>query len=551
MNRRAMLAAATVAALLGGCTLVVGELDLRCTEQSDCDTLNAKYDLNLSEDCFVYQCRPDQRGCEKRPRDLDEDGYPAPICDGLVEGELDCDDNVDGGAARRPLREEKCDGIDNNCDGRIDEGRGLSVVQEQHEFLPGAITALSATALSDGRGLVVASVELASASAPQTPLNEIWAVIVDPDRQLDPKRVTADGISGTNCGASADGGSGAKCVFSGATAFAGRAGLFTAATETAGCRGAPRVVFGLEPSAVAGDFPAPWSWSQASSTQGPLTVEPEAVACEPAARVMLAGTREAGSEPSALAAWWNPENATIALARLTSDSNTLRVLDMAAVTRALPAASIDREPALVALAGAVPGYLLAYASADIAACAGIALAHVTADSSGPPPLPLQAACVGAAGDTLPVLATSLPREQTPTPERIGLAWLDADGMLVFSGVRVDHDQRTVETSRPLEVAGPVNRQSAPSLAWVPEQLESEAATGGRWLVTWTDDCGAARCLHGALIAADDASSLGKPFALVDLGQTGATWMVTQVSRGSLAVVRAEATALHVDFLGCP
>jgi hypothetical protein len=547
MSARVALEVGSVclAALIGGgCSLVVGELDLRCTQQSDCDALNAKYGLDLSEECFVYQCRADGRGCEKRPQDLDGDKAPAAVCKGLVEAEPDCDDSEDGGDARSPLNKEDCDGFDNNCDGTIDEGRALSVVQEQHEILPGTITALSATALADGRGLVVASVERSSTSAPQTPLNEIWAVIVDPERQLTPKLVTADGLAGPNCGASTGDGSGAKCVFSGATAFAGRSGLFTAATETAGCRGTARVVFGLEPSAVADELPARWSWSQASSTRGPL----DAATCEPATRVVLAGSRGAGSEPSALAAWRNPENAQLALARLTTDGNALRVVDVAAMTRALPAATIDREPALVGLAGAGSGYLMAYASQDNAACPGITLAHVTTDSSGSP-APELVACVGAAGDTLPVLAISLPDEQTPARDRIGLAWIDAAGALLFSSISMDEEQRTLVTSMPVEVAEPANRHRAPALAWVPE-LESDVATGGRWLLLWTDTCGAVSCLRGALIAADDASSLGEPFELVDLTQPGTSLMVTQVSRGGLALVRAESTMLHVDFLGC-
>jgi hypothetical protein len=125
MSMRAALAVGSVCSAVligGGCSLVVGELDLHCTQQSDCDALNAKYGLDLETDCFVYQCRPDERGCEKRPQDLDGDGYPSRVCKSEMEVTFDCNDSQDGGALSAPGRPEDCDGRDNNCDGFVDEG---------------------------------------------------------------------------------------------------------------------------------------------------------------------------------------------------------------------------------------------------------------------------------------------------------------------------------------------------------------------------------------------------------------------------------------------
>jgi hypothetical protein len=532
------------AALGGGsCSLVVHDLPLQCTQQSDCDALNSAHGLDLEHDCLVYQCRSDGRGCEKRAKDLDGDGFTPLACHAAPGADVDCDDSPESGANRHPMKSEDCDGVDNNCDGRIDEERILSVVREQQETLPGTITDLSATQLSDGRGLAIASVQRAASTTPNTLLREIWAVILDPDGPPPvAKLVTADGFEGKNCGPGAALGSSAKCVFSDATATASRDVLFTAAIESAGCSGSGRVLFGMEPSAAVNESPSLWRWSQASSTRGPLAVEPEAAACEPGTGVALASAFHTSDAPSALAAWWNPDDSALALAGLTSRGDTLLVNSRPRSATA-SAATVEQAPALAALPGEPTSYLLAYASDDGLTCSGIAVLRVTINASGSP-VPQEVACLGAAGASRPVLAAASPQE-TAEGNGLALAWVDGDGAVLFSTLRVEGGE-ALTTQKPRLVTRAV-APAALSAAWI---AEGESLASGRWLVTWTDTCEAGSCLYGALFARDNAPLSSAPFRIVDVAGTGRLLTVVQRSHRGLALVRAESRSLRIGFLGC-
>ena len=99
--------------MLGGCSLSsISHLDLReCSHDVDCAPLNEADGFGDGE-CVLWQCNS-RRACELRERDDDDDGAIASACGGT-----DCDD---ADASARPGNVETCDGIDNDCNGQIDD----------------------------------------------------------------------------------------------------------------------------------------------------------------------------------------------------------------------------------------------------------------------------------------------------------------------------------------------------------------------------------------------------------------------------------------------
>lgn len=96
---------------------------------ADCDDSDSTINPTDSEDCvpIADNCGPDLLITRFfQDKDLDNFGDPAVFMDtclmappmGYVTNDLDCDDNDD---QRHPAAIEICDGVDNNCDGAVDE----------------------------------------------------------------------------------------------------------------------------------------------------------------------------------------------------------------------------------------------------------------------------------------------------------------------------------------------------------------------------------------------------------------------------------------------
>jgi hypothetical protein len=87
----------------------------------------------VPDSCHDWHCSHTSHHCEILPTDMDHDGWPSMMCAGGATA--DC---LDSDARLFPMNPEVCDGLDNDCDGAVDE----DVIQTQAQT--STLTALMA-----------------------------------------------------------------------------------------------------------------------------------------------------------------------------------------------------------------------------------------------------------------------------------------------------------------------------------------------------------------------------------------------------------------------
>ncbi|MGC4063504.1 MAG: putative metal-binding motif-containing protein [Polyangiaceae bacterium] len=108
-----------------------------CANGNECETraciqgfcrITATVTCDDDDPCTTDRCVPETGRCEAVPRTSDEDGdgHRASLL-GTRPGELgSCGDDCDDSSAEaRPGGEERCDGVDNDCNGIIDDGAAI------------------------------------------------------------------------------------------------------------------------------------------------------------------------------------------------------------------------------------------------------------------------------------------------------------------------------------------------------------------------------------------------------------------------------------------
>jgi hypothetical protein len=144
----------SIALLISSCTLLAHEVPVGCTEGTPCVGLNTRF--GIEDDCEMWFCRftPGQQGtCEFGAIDRDGDGVAACLPTGG-----DCDDSppqpddplVSTSSAVSPnVGERPCNGVDDDCDGLIDESPFVSATPASVADVD-PIDRASLTVLDDG-----------------------------------------------------------------------------------------------------------------------------------------------------------------------------------------------------------------------------------------------------------------------------------------------------------------------------------------------------------------------------------------------------------------
>lgn len=137
-----MFTTCTLALALGGCSLLDLPKDLKqatCSDDAFCASLNESHP---GTSCQRWYCVAGTGGshCTLSVRDDDRDDAPHPGCE-TVGAPADCDDSR--GDVSPLVDETRCDRVDDDCDGEVDEGVDLAVQRIATPAVPSGGASLS------------------------------------------------------------------------------------------------------------------------------------------------------------------------------------------------------------------------------------------------------------------------------------------------------------------------------------------------------------------------------------------------------------------------
>lgn len=561
--RVALGGAAALAYLVASCSLMgLDEYDLQpCEPYEPCLELNAGLP---SGQCEEYVCAESGLGCVLQARDRDQDGHAdADACAARDDlGDLDCDDEPgDDSTLRWFGHAEHCDGIDNDCDGWIDEGAAFTNEQAAEHLVDDGETGISSAAADDGTTYVALSGDGHANTLLQLSGSEI--------EDRNPFE------AGPSC--ELLGGDSEQCVFSELAVAATDALLFGAAIHRSGClAGQLRVAVRPEPSPYLGLADPP----EASNLRFGVDIDPESAgsctrssACVGASRPALAVLPAVGDAPAqGVLVWLSPRAADcgeddacracpdtgvadlfgIGLWVETDENGPFLLGTNDGRSAAFGESTID-SPALAAFDG---GYLLAHASRDrielrflprletsgasllarersggldIAGARHVALTFDPASSSHARGLALAWRDAAPGGRTLRVAPLAFDRGADP-------AFVPA------------RDPIAIETEAPVR-RGPLLVYSRQGFA-----VSQPGNRSGGWLVTWVegDADGGIERLMAARIAESEGRRLGRPFQIAQ-GTFRALFAPPREASDdtSFGIGYVAEGKLHVDRLRCP
>jgi len=492
---------------LARCSLLVGDFEIpTCRAKSDCETLNAGLGA-----CERYVCVRASGRCV-RSVDGDGDGEARVGCGGN-----DCDD---GDARRSSRQSEVCDGVDNNCNEVIDDGRiaasqvttavsmtdlGATMVSTLRVSGSAARGALSWTGDASARGrigLIDATGVVSGVASP--------AFFQHASSDLGQPLVLTAGCAGAG-----------TCIPAELALddIDGGGDWFAAAVNTAGCAaGDLRVGYLRTTGPQAGGFIAAGPRARGAAHQG---FGP----CVGAMGVRVSRLRERTTIPRALVGWNARDRvasrcgavAPVELIGLYLEGASGAIpwvnTTQAGSSQRLGMTASDSPPAIASYHRAGEdlgfGWFTAWGGEDVA----VHLRYVPRfedapafSAALPPETPRASPALDLSGTEVRVTTTGTPQsvglavgESRPDGVALGLSWIDGceQGRVWFARVRFVPGAGTFQADVPVAMSAGMG--ASPAIRWLEDgfvtgnfsvgsERAGEGSTGrrGGWLVTWVE-----------------------------------------------------------------